>query len=102
WLNPCRVRHRKDLGHKVRHYFACVVARRDLPILRVSQRGYRVQRAVPDQLRPQFAFNIIVGDAAGYASALEEARETLGLGIAGTNDEIAAAHMSDLARRRHG
>lgn len=84
----------EKFGDEVGDDCFCVGAGGDFAVTRVAERGDGVERAVPGELGPEFAFDI-VGDAAGDLSAFEERRDFFGAGAARADDEVAAAAVLD-------
>ncbi len=84
----------EKFGDEVSDDFFRFGAGGDFAVTRVAERGDGVERAVPGELGPKFAFDV-VGDAAGDLGAFEERGYFFGAGVARANDEIAAAAMFD-------
>src|SRR6266478_5621501 len=72
--------------------FPSIRARRDLAILRAAQRGDGVECAIPHQLSPELALDIL-RNAAWDLGARKKCRETLRLLVFRPDDQITAAHM---------
>src|SRR4029077_805240 len=66
----------------------------DFAVARVAERGDGVERAVPGELGPEFAFDV-VGDAAGDLGGFEERRGFFGAGSARADDQITTAAVFD-------
>ena len=84
----------QKFGDEVGDDFFCLGACGDFAVAGVAERGDGVERAVPGELGPEFAFDV-VGDAAGDLGAFEERRDFFGAGVARADDEIAAAAVFD-------
>src|SRR5258708_872739 len=100
-MNTSGVRHRQDFVHGSLDDFARVVARGELAVLDFAERRDGIQRAIPDELRPEVS-NDVFRNPAGHAGTLEQVRNTLGLSVSRTNSEIASADVFYAARLRHG
>jgi len=68
----------------------------DFAVAGVAESGDDVERAIPGELGPEFAFDV-VGDAAGDLGTFKESGDFFGAGVARADDEIAAAAVLDRA-----
>src|SRR5579871_1284809 len=84
----------EKFGDEVGDDFFCFGAGGDFAVARVAERRDGVERAIPGELGPEFAFDV-VGDAAGDLGAFEERRDFFGAGVARADDQIAAAAVFD-------
>ena len=82
------------------HDFPRIRAGSDLAVLGATQRGDGVQRAIPNQLGPEFALDIFRNPARD-ASARKKCRNVFRPLALWPDDQIAAAHMLHASRFRH-
>ena len=68
-----RASHRQHFVHNLFHQLFCIVILRDLTVTGVSQRGDRVQRAITQELQPEFSFDVL-----GYSTRNTGANENIG------------------------
>src|SRR5438270_572852 len=99
-MNPARFRDCQDFVNGRLHDFPGVGASRDLAILRVTERRHRIQSAVPDQLGPELAFDV-VRNAARNVSTRKKCCNALGFFVFWANHQVAAANVFDSARFGH-
>src|SRR6516162_3803415 len=71
-----------------------IFAGKDLSVGNMAKSGKGVQGAIPNQLRPEFTFDV-VGNAARNARRVKECSERFGFFISGAEHEITSAKMLD-------
>ncbi len=76
---------------------ASLAVLRNLSVARATERRYRIERAVRDELRPQFAANV-VRYPARHSGPLEHPGDEVRAGAWRTQNEVATADMFDRAR----